>query len=380
MEFIDLKRQYHAYKEDIDRAVSRVIESARFILGEEVSLLEEELAGFTHAGNAVGVSSGTDGLLLALMAMGVGPGKEIITTPFTFVATVEVIALLGARPVFVDIDPATFNMDVEELKRLLEKREGEGNLPAGIIPVSLYGLCADMDAINDLAGRYGLFVVEDACQSLGALYKKRPSCSLSSMAVTSFFPSKPLGCFGDGGMVFTSDEDLAERLKVLRVHGQTRVYQHEFLGINGRLDALQAAILRAKLKHFPGEIETRQEAAARYYRLLSSLERHVLPPSIPEGYRSVFAQYTIRIRGGIRDEVAGFMRSKDIPTAIHYPRPLHLQKAFSFLGYGPEDFPQAERASSEVMSLPMHAFLTENEQEQIVDCLKDALLKIKQEN
>ena len=376
MQFIDLKRQYQAYKQEIDQALSRVLQSARFILGEEVSLLEEELSAFTRAGHGVGVSSGTDGLLLALMARGVGPGKEVVTTPFTFIATAEVIALLGARPVFVDIDPCTFNMDVTRLGQLLESRKGKGEI-APVIPVSLYGLCADMDAINALAREFDLFVVEDACQSLGALYKGKPSCSLSSMAVTSFFPSKPLGCFGDGGMVFCDDQKLAQRLRALRVHGQTARYMHEYIGINGRLDAVQAAVLRVKLRHFPGEIEARQEVAARYSGLLAPLAEHVTVPEIPDGCRSVFAQYTVRIRGGIRDDVARFLASRNIPTAIHYPRPLHLQKAFSFLNHAQGDFPESEMAASEVLSLPMHAFLLEEEQEKVVDALKDALRKFK---
>ncbi len=376
MQFIDLKRQYQAYKQEIDQALSRVLQSARFILGEEVSLLEEELSAFTRTGHGVGVSSGTDGLLLALMARGIGPGKEVVTTPFTFIATAEVIALLGARPVFVDIDPGTFNMDVTRLGQLLESRKGKGEV-AAVIPVSLYGLCADMDAINALAREFGLFVVEDACQSLGALYKGKPSCSLSSMAVTSFFPSKPLGCFGDGGMVFCDDQKLAQRLRALRVHGQTARYMHEYIGINGRLDAVQAAVLRVKLRHFPGEIEARQEVAARYSGLLAPLAEHVTVPGIPDGCRSVFAQYTVRIRGGIRDDVARFLASRNIPTAIHYPRPLHLQKAFSFLNHAQGDFPESEMAASEVLSLPMHAFLLEEEQEKVVDALKDALRKFK---
>ncbi len=376
MQFIDLKRQYQAYKQEIDQALSRVLQSARFILGEEVSLLEEELSAFTRTGHGVGVSSGTDGLLLALMARGIGPGKEVVTTPFTFIATAEVIALLGARPVFVDIDPGTFNMDVTRLGQLLESRKGKGEV-AAVIPVSLYGLCADMDAINALAREFGLFVVEDACQSLGALYKGKPSCSLSSMAVTSFFPSKPLGCFGDGGMVFCDDQKLAQRLRALRVHGQTARYMHEYIGINGRLDAVQAAVLRVKLRHFPGEIEARQEVAARYSGLLAPLAEHVMVPGIPDGCRSVFAQYTVRIRGGIRDDVARFLASRNIPTAIHYPRPLHLQKAFSFLNHAQGDFPESEMAASEVLSLPMHAFLLEEEQEKVVDALKDALRKFK---
>jgi len=377
VEFIDLKRQYQAYRHEIDQAVSKVIQSGRFILGDEVNLLEQELAVFTGAGRAVGVGSGTDGLLLALMARGVGPGQDVITTPFTFIATAEVIALLGARPLFVDINPETFDIDAAELRKILEKRKGQGRLPAGVIPVSLYGLCADMDEINSLATEYGLFVLEDACQSLGAIYRGRASCNLSQLAATSFFPSKPLGCFGDGGMIFTSDGDMAERLKALRVHGETGRYQHDFIGTNARLDAIQAAVLRVKLRHFPDEIKARQKVAGCYSALLQPLKEHIFTPKIPDEYMSVFAQYTIRVREGIRDKAAEFLKSKQIPVAIHYPGPLHLQKAFTFLGYAPGDFPVAEKASREVLSLPMHAFLKETEQEQVVDALKEALRNIK---
>ena len=377
MEFIDLKRQYHAYREEVDQAVFRVIHSCRFILGEEVSLLEKELAHFTGAEYAVGVGSGTDALLMALMASGAGPGCEVITTPFTFIATAEVIALLGARPVFVDIDPHSFNMDVEKLGGLLEERSRRGRLPAGIIPVSLYGLCSDMDEINALASEFGLFVIEDACQSLGAAYKGSMSCSLTQMAAASFFPSKPLGCFGDGGMIFTAEAETAKRLFALREHGQIARYRHEFLGINGRLDALQASVLRVKLRHFPDEIRARRKAAACYSKLLEPFNEHVVVPAIPEGYESVFAQYTVRIRGGVRDEIARFLNDKKIPTAIHYPMPLHLQRAFSYLGYEQGDFPEAEKACHEVLSLPMHAFLEKSEQEEVVDALGKALKNLK---
>ncbi len=377
MEFIDLKRQYQAYRDEIDRAISQVIRSGRFVLGQEVNRLEEELSSFTGARHAIGVGSGTDALLLSLMAEGVGPGQEVITTPFTFIATAEVILLLGARPVFVDIDPSSFNMDVKRLKALLEMRQGQGKLPVGIVPVSLYGLCADMDEINALASSFGLFVVEDACQSLGATYKGGSSCNLTGLAATSFFPSKPLGCFGDGGMIFTQDRDKKEVLFAMREHGQTARYKHEVLGINGRIDAIQAAVLRVKLRHFPDEIRARQRLANNYSELLYPLKDHVLAPVTPDGYTSVYAQYTIRIKDGLRDEVARYMNSRGIPTAIHYPLPLHLQKVFAHLGYGPGDFPEAEKASEQVLSLPMHAFLQESEQGQVIGALTDALKKIK---
>ncbi len=377
MDFIDLKRQYRAYRQEIDQAVSAVIQSGRFILGEEVSLLEQELAEFTGAGSAVAVSSGTDALIVALMAAEAGPGQEIITTPFTFIATAEAIALSGARPLFVDIDPKTFNMDVNRLAELLEARSRRGRMPSGIIPVSLFGLCADMDRINSLAQKHGLFVLEDACQSMGATYGKRLSCNLSSMAATSFFPSKPLGGYGDGGMAFFSDPDLAGRARCLRVHGETSRYRHEYIGLNARLDAIQAAVLRVKLRHFPNEIEARQRAADRYSSLLESFREHVAVPEVPEDYKSVFAQYTVRIKGGIRDRVAAFMNSMQVPTAVHYPVPIHLQKAFAFLGYRQGDFPEAERACQEVLSLPMHALIEESEQEQVIAAMRAALEHLK---
>ncbi|RUM92437.1 MAG: aminotransferase DegT [Thermodesulfatator sp.] len=349
------------------------MESCRFILGEEVSLLEQELSVFTGAKYAVGVGSGTDGLLISLLANGIGPGHVVITTPFTFIATAEVISLLGARPVFVDIDPETFNLDVSKLSETLEGLQRRGTPANCVIPVSLYGLCPEMDAINAVAQSHGLLVIEDACQSLGSLYKEQSSCNLCKVGVTSFFPSKPLGCFGDGGMIFTSEQSLAEKFKALRVHGQTARYEHEFIGINGRLDALQAAVLRVKLKYFSKEISSRQGAAAYYSKLLEPLREEIIPQYIPGHCESVFAQYTIRIKNGKRDKVAEFLKARGIPTAIHYPMPLHLQKAFARLGYSQGDLPVAEKASREVLSLPMHAFIKESEQDQVVSAIRDAI-------
>ena len=371
MKFIDLDRQYREYRQEIDSAINRVLESGQFILGSTVSNLEKTLADFVGVPFAIATSSGTDGLLLALMAEGTGPGDEIITTPFTFIATAEVIMLLRARPVFVDIEPDTFNLSVEKIQEALEERRKAGGQVRGIMPVSLYGQCADMDEIDDLAAQEGLFVIEDACQSFGAMYRGRRSCALSRYGVTSFFPSKPLGCYGDGGMVFTDSSERAEKLRAMRVHGQSRRYRHDILGINGRLDAIQAAILLAKFPHFEHEIELRQQAANRYMALLSERAPAVTLPVVREDRTSVFAQFTVRVPR--RDAVVEFLKGRGIPTAVHYPLPLHMQKVFSHLEIPEGAFPEAERASREVLSLPMHPFITADEQERIVEALADAL-------
>ncbi len=373
MNFIDLKRQYKAYKSEIDQAVAQVLESCQFVLGEPVQRLEEALAEFTGSRYAIGVGSGTDALILSLMALDVGPGDEVLTTPFTFIATAEAIALLGARPVFVDIDQATMNMDTEALKAVIAEREKAGARLRGIIPVGLYGQCADMDEINRIAGEHGLFVVEDACQSFGASYKNGMSCALSEIGVTSFFPAKPLGAYGDGGMAFTDDESLAKRIRCLRVHGERARYDHVEIGLNARLDALQAAILLAKVPHFPDEIRARQKAAETYRQLIEQNLPGVVPPVVRDDRTHVYAQYTVRVRDGVRDAVIRSMQKKGIPYAIHYPVPLHLQPAFGHLGYGPGDMPVAEQASREVLSLPMHPFITESEQAKVVQAMESGL-------
>lgn len=371
MEFIDLKKQYRKYKDEIDRAVLDVMASGRFILGKKVEALEEALCRFTDASYAVGVSSGTDGLLLSLMAFGVGPGKVVITTPFSFFATVETIMLLGAEPAFSDIDPHTYNMAPELLEEQIKKLENAGKDVAGVIVVSLYGQCANMDEINQLCASKGLFVIEDACQSLGATYKGRKSGNLSKVGVTSFFPSKPLGCFGDGGMIFTSDEKLYTHLKALRIHGDIGRYQHRYVGINGRLDAIQAAILLVKLKYFKNEIELRQQAANRYDNLLRELEQqgHIELPYIAPYCQSVYAQYTIRIKTRNRQRVQQILERHDVPTAVHYPNALPYLEPLAYLGFKKGDFPEAERAANQVLSLPMHAFIEESEQEQVAEAL-----------
>ena len=359
--FIDLQAQYKAYKEEIDSEVLEVFSSAQFIGGEKLNQLENSLAKYTGAKHAIGCSSGTDALLLALMALGIGAGDEIITTPFTFIATAEVIALLGAKSVFVDIDSATYNIDPTKIKSAITDKT------KAIMPVSLYGQCADMNAINAIAKEYSLPVIEDACQSFGADYFGKKSCNLSTIGCTSFFPSKPLGAYGDGGAIFTSDDELAEKMRMLLNHGQNERYKHKYIGINGRLDAVQAAILNVKLKHFDDEVLAREEIGSRYSDLLEDAD-DVITPKIAEGYTSVYAQYSIRAKD--RAKMVAKLSALEIPTAVHYPVPLHLQEAFKDLGYKVGDFPVSEEVAEQIMSLPMSPYLTEVQQDFIVQAIK----------
>jgi UDP-2-acetamido-2-deoxy-ribo-hexuluronate aminotransferase len=357
MDFINLKAQYAAYKTEIDEAIDRVVGGAQFIMGKEVEALEAELAGYTGAKYAISCSSGTDALFIALLALGVRAGDEVITTPFTFAATAEAIALCGAKPVFVDTRESDANIDPNLIESAITTRT------RGIIPVSLYGNCADFDAINFIADRRGIAVIEDGCQSFGAIYKGKKSGALSAIGTTSFFPSKPLGCYGDGGAIFANDAPLAATIASVRNHGQGGRYEHALIGVNGRLDALQAAILLVKLAHFDEELQTRRDLAARYNETLSSVR------SLPYDQDSAIAQYTIRVPR--RDEVAKALNDRGVPTAIHYPKPLHLQKAYAYLGYKLGDFPVAEKLASEVLSLPFSAFLTREEQDLIVGAVNE---------
>ena len=327
--FIDLQAQYQDYKSEIDKEVLEVMTSAQFIGGPKLAKLEEDLATYTGAKHAIGCSSGTDALLLALMALDIGPGDEVITTPSTFIATAEVIALLGAKSVFVDIDEQTYNIDPSLIESAITKQT------KAIIPVSLYGQCADMDAINAVADKYSIPVIEDGCQSFGALYKGKRSCNLSTIGCTSFFPSKPLGAYGDGGAIFTSDDVLASKMRMILNHGQNERYKHKLIGINGRLDAIQAAVLNVKLTHFDAEVAKREEIGNRYTAMLQ--ESSVTPPVIAKENHSVYAQYSIRTTD--RETLSAHLQSKDIPVAVHYPMPLHLQEAFANLGYSKGDFP-----------------------------------------
>ena len=361
MEFVDLKAQYRLLEESIDARIRAVLAHGQYILGPEVAELEERLAARTGSAHCVSCSSGTDALLIALMALGVGPGDEVVTTPFTFVATVETIALAGATPVLVDIDPRTYNLDPARLGEAITPRT------KAVMPVSLYGQCAEMDAINAVAAGRGIAVIEDAAQSFGATYKGRQSCNLSTIGCTSFFPSKPLGAYGDGGACFTNDATLADRMRQIRVHGQDRRYHHPLVGINGRLDSLQAAVLLAKLEIFDREVQLRGQLGAAYSEQLRDV---VKTPYIEPHNTSVFAQYTIQVedRQGFQER----MHAAGVPTAVHYPVPLHLQPAFARPGLGRGSFPLSEAAADRVISLPMHPYLSQADQDKVVASVRAA--------
>ena len=360
MQFIDLKTQSKRIETQLLDRIKAVIDHGGFIMGPEVFELERVLAKFVGVEHALAVSSGTDALLIALMALGVTAGDEVITTPFSFFATAEVIALLGAKPVFVDIDKNTYNIDPLLIEAAITPKT------KAIMPVSLYGQCADYDAINAIAERYNLPVIEDAAQSFGATYKGRRSCALTTIACTSFFPSKPLGCFGDGGACFTNNAELAARMDEIRIHGQSKRYHHTSLGINGRMDTLQAAILLEKMAIFPEEIELRQEVAERYNRLLSNT---IKKPMIQAHSTSVYAQYTIEVDD--REALQIALQGKGIPTAVHYPSGLHEQPIFKALYPANHRFPITEYAARHVVSLPMHPYLTLNDQERICKIIRE---------
>jgi len=327
-------------------------------MGQQIRELENRLSEFTGSPHAISCSSGTDALLLALMAIGVKDGDEVITTPFTFIATAEVISLLGAKPVFADIDETTYNLDPGKIEEKITERT------KAIVPVCLYGQVADMDEINAIAAKHGIFVIEDACQSFGAEYKGKKSCNLSKLSCTSFFPSKPLGCYGDGGAVFTSDAELAEKLKSIRVHGQTQRYYHKYIGINGRLDTIQAAILNVKMDHLEEELKKRMEIAEHYSKNLVE-KKDIVLPVIKKDRTSVYAQYSIRVKN--RELLIKKLNEAGIPTAVHYPKPLHLQEAYSYLGLKNGDFPVSEKVSSEILSIPMSPFLKREDQDYIIE-------------
>lgn len=349
MEFIDLKSQYQRLKADIDAGIQRVLDHGQYILGPEVAELEEKLATYVGARHCITVANGTDALQIAMMALGIGPGDEVITPGFTYIATAETVALLRAKPVYVDIDERTYNLD----PRLIEA----AITPAtkAIVPVSLYGQCADFDAINTIAARHGIPVIEDAAQSFGATYKGRKSCNLSRIACTSFFPSKPLGCYGDGGAIFTSDDELAKIMRQIARHGQDRRYHHVRVGVNSRLDTLQAAILLPKLRVLDEEIALRQTVAALYTRLLN--EGGVsTTPHIESHNTSAWAQYTIRVAH--RDRFQASLVAQGIPTAVHYPMPMNRQPAFEQVS---AILPASESAASSVVSLPLATSLSAEE-------------------
>jgi UDP-2-acetamido-2-deoxy-ribo-hexuluronate aminotransferase len=364
LEFIDLKSQYAALKHDIDARMAAVLTHGRFIMGPEIAELEAELEGYTGSDHCISVASGTEALLIALMALGVGPGDEVITTPFTFAATAEVIVLVGATPVFVDIDRADCNIDPTLIEAAI------GPKTKAIMPVSLYGQCAQMDAINAIAERHGgIPVIEDAAQSFGATAGNARSCNLSTIGCTSFFPSKPLGCYGDGGAIFTNDADLAKIMREIRVHGQSKRYQHDRIGVGGRLDTLQAAVLLGKLVAFDDEVAARVERGHRYHRLLSGIDGIGLIAVRPE-YNSVWGQYTIMVHD--RAHLQAALETAGIPTAVHYPVPMHHQKAYADMCRIVGDLDNSEYAAAHVISLPMHPYLTDEQQDFIVEAVINA--------
>lgn len=364
MQFIDLKTQGQRIEDKVMARIQSILRSGMYIMGPEVEELEKILAQYVGVEHALAVASGTDALLIALMALGVGHGDEVITTPFSFFATAEVIALLGAKPVFVDIDEHTYNIDPSKIEAAITSKT------KAIMPVSLYGQCADFDAINAIAAKHGLPVIEDGAQSFGAVYKGKRSCGLTTIGCTSFFPSKPLGCYGDGGACFTNDALLAQKMTEIRLHGQSKRYYHTSLGINGRLDTIQAAILIEKMAIFPEEVEARQVVAARYAKLLP---KHVKRPYIASDNLSVYAQYTIEVEN--RDDLQAALQKQGIPTAVHYPYGLHEQPIFKELYGQTQSFAKTEYAARRVMSLPMHPYLTEADQEKICNVLAQELSK-----
>jgi len=374
MRFVDLKTQYERLHGPINKRIQAVLDHGQYILGAEVAELESALAEYVGANHCVALSSGTDALLITLMALGVEPGDEVITTPFTFFGTGEMIALLKAKPVFVDIDRRTYNIDSSRLESAITPRT------KAILPVSLYGQCADYDTINAIAAVHSIPVIEDGAQSFGATYKGRLSCGLTDMAATSFFPSKPLGCYGDGGALFANDDVLDECFRELRVHGQASRNYHRRIGINGRMDSLQAAILLAKLEIFDAEVGARGRLGARYSQLIEDAFSDVdtpikvTTPHVEEHNTSVYAQYTVEVPN--RDAVQAAMAERNIPTAVHYPRPLHLQPVFAGLRQEPGSFPAAEEAAERVISLPMHPYLTDEQQLTVIQALKDSVLEL----
>ncbi len=371
--FIDLKAQYARVDDAVKKGIDGVLEHGAYVMGPEIKDLESRLSSFCAVRHAVGCASGTDALIMALMAFEVGPGDAVFTTPFTFMATAEAIALLGATPVFVDVDPVTFNIDPDDLKRkIADVKDNSDDLTAkGIIGVDLFGQPADYARIEPLAQNNGLFLIVDAAQSFGATHQGKPVCSLGDIACTSFFPAKPLGCYGDGGMVFAHNDELHKLLVSIRVHGMGEdKYENVRLGINGRLDSIQAAILLAKFKIFPDEIEKRQAAAERYHKLLAGIDG-LTTPTVAEGNTSVWAQYSLLARDTEhRTELMGKLKAADIPAVIYYPNPLHLQKAFANLGHTAGDLPVCEGIAGRIFSLPMHPYLAASDQKTIASVLK----------
>lgn len=363
--FLDLRAQFANIRDEVLVAVTRVLESQHFILGPEVEALERELSGYLGSQHAIACASGSDALLLALMALGVGAGDEVITVPFTFVASVACIVRVHAKPVFVDIAPGTYNIDPAQIEGAISRHT------KAILPVHLFGLSADMDPIMDIGKRYGIPVIEDAAQAIGSRYRDRMAGTIGNLGCFSFFPSKNLGGAGDGGLLTTNDSELADKLRILRVHGSRKKYEYELLGINSRLDALQAAILRVKLQHLEEWTQARQRNAGRYYELFNEygLEEQVRLPRVPSGYWHVYNQFVVRVdhREALRDH----LKRAGIPTEVYYPQALHLQPAFSYLGHKGGDLPHTELACRQVVALPIFPELSGEQQRHIVEMIAD---------
>ncbi len=365
MQFIDLNVQQKRIREKIENNVKKVLDHGRYVLGPEVRELEERLANYVGTKYSIGVASGTDALLMILMSYGVGPGDAVFTTPFTFIATAEVIQLLGGTPVFVDIDADTFNINSEKLEDKIIETQSTDLTPKGIIPVDLFGQPADYDEIKHVAQKYDLFVLEDGAQSFGASYKSKKACSLADVSCTSFFPAKPLGAYGDAGMIFTDNIDIYKKLVSIRTHGKgSNKYENVRIGVNGRIDTMQAAILLAKFEIFNEEINLRQEVAKRYSEKLKDF---VNVPYVKDFNVSAWAQYSVLYPE--RDKLLKKLKEKEIPSAIYYPKPLHLQEAFSSLGYKEGDFPISERVSEKIFSLPFHPYLKKEDQERVIEAI-----------
>jgi len=369
IQFIDLQAQRRRIAKDVEAAVIRVVRHGAYIMGPEVGEMEAQLAKMAGVRHVVSCGSGTEALSLPLMALGIGPGDAVLVPSFTFAATAEVVALVGATPVFIDSIADTFNMDVAAIDRAVAKAKAAGLKPKAIIPVDLFGLPADYDPLIEAAKAHNLFVLEDAAQAFGATYKKRPLCGLVDAAGTSFFPAKPLGCYGDGGAIFTDDDGFVATLRSLRVHGQgSNKYENVRVGMNGRMDTMQCAIIIEKLKIFPDEIVARQRVAERYNRALGNV---VKVPRVPDGLTSVWAQYTMILEN--RDKVAAALKAKGVPTAVYYPLPLHLQPAYKHHPRSDEKLPVSEELSAKVLSLPMHPYLDEATQDRIVAAVREAV-------
>lgn len=366
MQFIDLQQQYKKYQTSIDARMRAVLAHGHYIMGPEIAELETALAQYVGVKHCITVASGTDSLEIALRALGVGAGDEVITVPFTWISSAEVIGLVGAKPVFVDIRPDDYNMDLDKLEAAITART------KAIMPVSLFGQMPDYARVNRIAAKHGIPVIEDGAQSFGATQNGKRSCGVTAIGSTSFFPAKPLGCYGDGGALFANDDALAEKMRAIRTHGGQKRHHHPLLGMNGRFDTLQAAVLLAKLPHFEEEVQARNRIGARYSTLLSPLLSAGACPAVMPGNTHVYAQYTIRVAD--RDKLGAQLKERGIPTAVYYPKCLHEQPVFASSGYKLGDFPVSEKASREVISLPMHPFLGEADQDLVVEAVKNAMI------